>query len=92
MSGRTPGASRCASPSTRSAAARASRGRQPGAVLQDAHAHGLTRVVAVAPEDNIGSRRVLGGIGMVEEGQFTQAGRIKLLYASERRGLGKDRL
>jgi RimJ/RimL family protein N-acetyltransferase len=55
-----------------------------GAVLQDAHAQGLTRVVAVTREDNIGSRRVLGGIGMVEEARFTQAGRTKLLYASER--------
>jgi RimJ/RimL family protein N-acetyltransferase len=57
-----------------------------GAVLQDAHAAGLTRVVAVTREDNFGSRRVLGGIGMVEEGRFTQNGRTKLLYASERRG------
>ena len=55
-----------------------------GAVLQNAHAQGLTRVVAVTSEDNIGSRRVLGGIGMVEEARFTQAGRAKLLYASER--------
>ena len=55
-----------------------------GAVLQDAHAQGLTRVVAICSEDNIGSRRVLGGIGMVEEARFTQAGRTKLLYASER--------
>ncbi len=62
-----------------------------GAVLQDAHSHGLTRVVAVTREDNIGSRRVLGGIGMVEEARFTQAGRTKLLYVSERRGLGWDR-
>jgi RimJ/RimL family protein N-acetyltransferase len=61
-----------------------------GAVLQDAHAHGLTRVVAVTRDDNIGSRRVLGGIGMVEEARFTQAGRTKLLYVSERRGLGRD--
>ena len=57
-----------------------------GAVLQDAHACGLTRVVAVTREDNFGSRRVLGGIGMVEEGRFTQAGLPKVLYASERRG------
>lgn len=59
-----------------------------GAVLQDAHRRGLTRVVAVTREDNLGSRRVLGGIGMVEEGSFAQAGHTKLLYASERRSPG----
>jgi RimJ/RimL family protein N-acetyltransferase len=62
-----------------------------GAVLQDAHRSGLTRVIAVTQEDNFASRRVLGGIGMVEEARFTQAGRTKLLYASERRGLGRER-
>ena len=57
-----------------------------GAVLQDAHARGgLTRVVAVAREANFASRRVLGGIGMIEESRFTQSGQAKLLYASERR-------
>jgi RimJ/RimL family protein N-acetyltransferase len=57
-----------------------------GAVLRDAHANGLTRVVAITREDNFASRRVLGGIGMVEEGRFDQGGRTKLLYASEQPG------
>ena len=54
------------------------------AVLEDAHARGLTRVVGVTRVDNWASRRVLEAIGMAEETRFTQAGRPKVLYASER--------
>ena len=56
-----------------------------GAVLRDAHDRaGLTRVVAITRESNIGSRTVLGAIGMREADRFTQAGVIKLLYESVR--------
>jgi RimJ/RimL family protein N-acetyltransferase len=56
-----------------------------GAVLQDAHYRaGLTRVIAVARDDNIASRTVLGAIGMRDESTFEQGGVLKHLYASER--------
>ncbi len=43
---------------------------------------GLTRVVAVAREDNISSRQVLGGIGMVELGGFMRDGVAMMVYGS----------
>ncbi len=44
----------------------------------------LRRVIAVARETNIGSRTVLGGIGMREAETFEQAGRQMVLYESLR--------
>ncbi len=56
-----------------------------GAALQDAHERaGLTRVVAVAKENNIGSRVVLGAIGMRAVDQFSQGGHDMLLFESVR--------
>ena len=56
-----------------------------GAVLQDAHSRaGLTRVVAVTRESNIGSRIVLGAIGMRHMDEFVQDGHAMLLYESVR--------
>ena len=56
-----------------------------GAVLQDAHNRaGLTRVVAVARDSNLGSRTLLGAIGMREESTFEQGGHLMHLFASER--------
>ena len=56
-----------------------------GAVLGDAHERaGLTRVVGVCRESNIGSRIVLGGIGMRELDRFTQGGHEMLLFESVR--------
>jgi RimJ/RimL family protein N-acetyltransferase len=56
-----------------------------GAALRDAHERaGLTRVVAVTRETNFSSRKVLGGIGMVEAGGFNQHGHAMLLYESVR--------
>ena len=42
----------------------------------------LTRIVAVARENNFGSRIVLGGIGMREAETFEQRGYTMLLYES----------
>ncbi len=56
-----------------------------GAVLRDAHERaGLTRVIAVAKESNIGSRIVLGAIGMREADHFNQGGHPMLLFESVR--------
>ena len=56
-----------------------------GAVLRDAHDRGgLTRVVAVTKEGNFASRRVLGGIGMRETGQFRRGGSTMLVFESVR--------
>ncbi len=56
-----------------------------GAALQFGHERaGLGRIVAVAREDNIASRTVLGGIGMRECESFVQQGRLMLLYISTR--------
>jgi RimJ/RimL family protein N-acetyltransferase len=56
-----------------------------GAALRFGHEHaGLARVVAVAREDNIASRQVLGAIGMRETGSFLRDGRQMLIFASER--------
>jgi RimJ/RimL family protein N-acetyltransferase len=56
-----------------------------GAVLRFAHDHvGLRRVIAVAQEDNIGSRQALGAIGMRQSDRFFQHGVWKLEYESIR--------
>jgi RimJ/RimL family protein N-acetyltransferase len=46
---------------------------------------GLRRVVAVAREANIGSRTILGGVGMVEAERFIRQGSLLLVYESVRR-------
>jgi RimJ/RimL family protein N-acetyltransferase len=46
---------------------------------------GLERIIAVARESNFASRTVLGGIGMVPDGAFTQGGYEMVLYESCRR-------
>lgn len=53
------------------------------AVLMEAHARGHDRIVAVSKEDNIPSRRVLGGIGMIIEEKFTRNGSKMLTYVSK---------
>lgn len=56
-----------------------------GAALMFGHeTAGLARIVAVAREDNIASRTVLGGIGMVERERFVRDGVTMLLYDSRR--------
>jgi len=45
---------------------------------------GLRRIIAVARETNIGSRTVLGGIGMREAEAFEQGGHRMILYESLR--------
>ena len=55
------------------------------AALRFAHEHaGLRRVVAVARADNLGSRQVLGGIGMRACGTFDRAGVPMLVFESVR--------
>ncbi len=49
---------------------------------------GLRRIVAVAAEGNLGSRQVLGGIGMVVADMFLRDGNVMLVYASVRGGTG----
>ena len=57
-----------------------------GAVLRFAHDQaGLTRVIAVARASNIGSRQVLGAIGMTECRAFDRDGERVLVYESQRR-------
>ncbi|CAI3950674.1 Protein N-acetyltransferase [Commensalibacter communis] len=53
------------------------------AVLIEAHLRGHDRIVAIAKEDNIPSRRVLGGIGMVVEEIFMRHGNKMLMYISK---------
>lgn len=54
-----------------------------GAALRFAHDRaGLRRVIAVARESNIGSRLVLGAIGMRECGAFEREGERMLAYES----------
>lgn len=54
-----------------------------GAGLRFAHDRArLRRVIAVAREDNIASRTVLGAIGMRESGTFLRAGDRMLIYES----------
>ncbi len=56
-----------------------------GAALRFGHERvGLKRVVAVAREDNISSRQVLGAIGMVPCGAFTRDGTPMLMLESVR--------
>lgn len=43
---------------------------------------GLSRIVAIAREDNIQSRQVLGSIGMIMEHQFQRDSATLLLYVS----------
>jgi RimJ/RimL family protein N-acetyltransferase len=58
-----------------------------GAALRFAHDHaGVERVLALARESNLGSRQVLGAIGMVEAGAFERDGYRMLVYESVRRG------
>lgn len=54
-----------------------------GAALRFAHDRaGIERIVAVARQDNIGSRQVLGAIGMRETGRFERGGRTMIAYES----------
>jgi len=54
-----------------------------GAALRHGHERArLRRIVAVAREENIASRLVLGGIGMTRAERFTQGGFALLLYES----------
>ena len=54
-----------------------------GAALRFAHERaGVERVVAVARADNVGSRQVLGGIGMRACGAFMRAGVPMLVFES----------
>ncbi len=53
------------------------------AVLRFGHERcGLTRIVAVAREDNIGSRQVIGAVGMIDCDSFTRAGVQLLVFES----------
>ncbi len=55
-----------------------------GAALRFAHERaGLTRVVAVARADNLGSRNVLGAVGMREAEWFDRHGEPMIIYVSE---------
>ncbi len=57
-----------------------------GAALRFAHERaGVGRVIAVARETNIGSRQVLGGIGMTECESYERDGYRVLVYESVRR-------
>jgi len=54
-----------------------------GAALRFGHEQArLRRIVAVARENNFGSRMVLGGIGMTECGGFMQQGHRMAMYES----------
>jgi RimJ/RimL family protein N-acetyltransferase len=56
-----------------------------GAALQFGHERaGLSQIIAVAREDNIASRTVLGSIGMTEREIFVQDGHQMVLYESIR--------
>ncbi|OUJ14482.1 GNAT family N-acetyltransferase [Acetobacter sp. DsW_063] len=52
------------------------------AALRQAHASGLRRVIAIARETNIASRKVLGGIGMHVVDQFDRDGHEMLVFES----------
>ena len=57
-----------------------------GAALRFGHeAAGLERIVAVARRSNLGSRTVLGGIGMREAATFERDGYTMILFESVRR-------
>ena len=52
-----------------------------GAALRYGHERaGLTRIVAVAREENIASRTLLGGLGMIEAEHFVQSGYGMVLF------------
>jgi RimJ/RimL family protein N-acetyltransferase len=54
-----------------------------GAALRFGHQRGgLARIIAVAREDNIGSRQVLGGIGMVECETYLRGSERMIVYES----------
>ncbi len=56
-----------------------------GAALRHAHERaGIARVVAVARESNIGSRTVLGAIGMRECDEFVRDGERMMMFESVR--------
>ncbi len=57
-----------------------------GAALRHAHGCGIKVVYAVAREDNIGSRTVLGAIGMRQTGTFERAGALMMVYESRSAG------
>ncbi|MDE2581330.1 MAG: GNAT family N-acetyltransferase [Rhodospirillales bacterium] len=58
-----------------------------GAALMFGHeTAGLARIVAVARDDNVASRTVLGGIGMTERERFLRDGVAMVLYESRRPG------
>ena len=77
-------ASRCGSHCCRSARAAAYASEAAAAVLRFAHERaGLARVVAVARLANIGSRTVLGAIGMREVEHFVRDGEEMVMFASE---------
>lgn len=60
-------------------------GEAASAVLRFGHdVAGLSKIVAVAREDNIASRQVLGAIGMRETGAFLRNENLMLVFASER--------
>ena len=53
------------------------------AVLRYGHERcGLRRIVAVAREDNVGSRQVIGAIGMIERERFQRDGVLLLVFES----------
>ncbi|MFT8718942.1 GNAT family N-acetyltransferase [Acetobacter sp.] len=52
------------------------------AALRHAHAAGFKRIVAVARDTNIASRKVLGGIGMRVAETFMRSGHEMLLFES----------
>jgi len=54
------------------------------ALIYGHDAAGLDHVVAVAREDNFGSRAILGAIGMAETERFWRDGREMVAYASTR--------
>ncbi len=53
------------------------------AALRQAHAAGITRVIAIARETNIASRKVLGGIGMRVCERFERDGHEMLVFESD---------
>ncbi len=55
-----------------------------GAALNFVLDQGVERVVAVAREDNLPSRIVLGGIGMAQVEQFERDGHVMLVYERRR--------
>jgi RimJ/RimL family protein N-acetyltransferase len=55
-----------------------------GAALRYAHEiAGLRQVIAIAREDNLASRMVIGAIGMTEMDRFNQDGALRLIYVSQ---------